>query len=62
MPAPGLAWQACWKKAEIELELVTNIDILLMPEKGIQGGICHAIDRYAKRNDKYMKNYDKNIK
>ena len=33
-----------------------------MPEKGIQGGICHAIDRYAKGNDKYMKNYDKNIK
>ena len=35
--------------------------MLLMVEKGIQGGICHAIHRYAKANNKYMKNYDKNI-
>ena len=31
-----------------------------MVEKGIRGGICHAIHRYAKSNNKYMKNYDKN--
>ena len=35
--------------------------MLLMVEKGVRGGICHAIHRYAKANDKYMKNYDKNI-
>ena len=33
-----------------------------MVEKGIRGGICHAIHRYAKANNKYMKNYDKNQK
>ena len=35
--------------------------MLLMVEKGIRGGICHAIHRYDKANIKYMKNYDKNI-
>ena len=29
-----------------------------MVEKGITGGICHAIHRYAEANKKYMKNYD----
>ena len=31
-----------------------------MVEEGIKGGICHSIHRYAKANNKYMKNYDKN--
>ena len=34
--------------------------MLLMAEKGIREGICHAIYRYAKANNKYMKKYDKN--
>ena len=58
--APGLAWQACLKKAEVELELITNVDMLFMIEKGIRGGICHAIHRYGKANNKYMICYSEN--
>ena len=52
LSAPGLAWQACLKKTGVRLKLLTDIDMLLMVEKGIRGGICHAIHRYAKANNK----------
>ena len=45
---------------EVNLEFLTDADMLLMVEKGIRGGICYAIHRYAKANNRYMKNYDKN--
>ena len=61
MSAPGLAWQACLKKRKVELELLANIDMLLIVEKGTRGGIYQAIHRHAKANDKYMKNYNKDV-
>ena len=57
---PGLAWQTCLKKTNVKLELLTDYDMLLMAEEEIRGGICNAIYRHAKANNKYMKNYDKN--
>ena len=59
LSAPGLAWQACLKKTRIKSELLTDINMLLMVEKGISGGICHAIQKHVEANKKYMKNYDK---
>ena len=50
------------KETEVKLEILTDYDMLLMVEKGVKGGICHTIHRYAKANKKYMKDYDKNKK
>ena len=57
---PGLAWQACLKKTNVKLELLTDYDMLLMVEEGIRGRICHSIHRHAKANNKHMNNYNKN--
>ena len=59
LSALGLAWKAALKSTKVKLDLLTDIDMLLLVEKGIRGGICHSIYRYTKANNKYMKNYDK---
>ena len=43
LSAPGLAWQTALKKTKVKLDLLTDIDMLLLVEKGIRGGICHSI-------------------
>ena len=58
--APGLTLQAALKKTRIKVNLLPDIDMLLMVEKGSRRGICHSIYRYAKASNKYMKDYDKN--
>ena len=45
--ALGLPWQAALKSTKIQLNLLTDIDILLKLEEGIIGGIYHAIHQYA---------------
>ena len=61
LSAPRLAWPACLKKTRVELEQFTDYNMLLMTEKGIKDQKCDVIQRYAKANNKYMRNCDKNI-
>ena len=58
--APGLAWEAAFKKSKVKLDLLSDINMLLMVEKGIRREIFHFIYRYAIANNKYVKSYDKN--
>ena len=57
--APGLAWQAALKRSGVKLEILTDINLLLIFENGMRGRICNSISRYAKANNKYIKNFDK---
>ena len=49
---PGLSLEACLKLSKVKLELLTDLDMLLMFEKGIRGSISQAIHKYAKSNNK----------
>ena len=52
LSAPGFSWDSCLKKTGIKLELLTDNEMLLLFEKGIRGGICTVIHKYAKANNK----------
>ena len=58
--APGLAWLAASKNSKVKVVLPTDINMLLMVEEGIRGGIRHYSYQYSKANNKHTKDYDKN--
>ena len=58
--SPGLAWDACLKMTEVKLDLLSDVDMLLMIEKGIRGGISMVSKRFARANNTYMgKKFDR---
>ena len=52
--APGLAWDATLQITKVQLELLSNPDMLLMIESGIRGAIATISHRHAKANNEYM--------
>ena len=58
--SPGLAWQAALKMTAVQLELLTDIDMHLMIERGTRGGVSVISHRWAKANNPYIPDYDSN--
>ena len=55
---PSLAFQAMLKVTKVEIETFTDIDMILMTEKGIRGGLTQVTKKHAVANNKYLPNYD----
>ena len=49
---PGLVLEACLKMTQVKLELLTDIDMILLFQKGIRGGISQTVKRYSSANNK----------
>ena len=56
--SPGSSWDAMLKMTGVKLEKTSDIDMYLFIEKGLRGGISYIAKRYAKANNKYLKDYD----
>lgn len=56
--SPGLAWQAMLKMTKCDLQLLTDIDMVLMVESAVRGGITQCVTRHVKANNMYLPNYD----
>lgn len=58
LTAPSLSFDAMLLKTDVKLELINDLEIIRMIQKGIRGGICLCSTRYSKANNKYLQTYD----
>ena len=57
--SPGLSWDVMLKMTGIKLEKISDIDMYYFIEKGTRGGVSYIAQKYAKANNKYMNDYDR---
>ena len=57
---PGLSWDSALRMTKASLDLLTDIDMVTMIEKGIRGGISCAMTHHAKANNPKVPNYNPN--
>ena len=57
---PGFALDAMLTMIDINLKLITDIDMYQMVETGLRGGVSYIANRYSKPNNEYLSDYDKN--
>ena len=57
--APSLAFEAMLKITKARIELFTDIDMVLMTQKAVRGGLTQVIKKHAIANNKYLPAYDK---
>lgn len=53
LTAPGLSWDAMLKETGVNLELLTDYEMLQFVQSGIRGGISQVSKRYAKSNNQF---------
>lgn len=56
--APGFSWDAMLLYTNVKLELVNNLEIYPMLEKGVRGGLAQCTLRHATPNNKYLSDFD----
>ncbi|KAK3083783.1 hypothetical protein FSP39_003181 [Pinctada imbricata] len=56
--SPGLAWEAMLKMSKVKLQLLDDIDMVLMIEKGVRGGVSMISKKFAKANNPMVPDYD----
>ena len=59
---PTLAFEAMLKMTKVKTELLTDIDMVLMTEKAIRGGLTQVVRKHEIANNKYLATYDKTKK
>ena len=59
---PSLAFEAMLKITKVKIELLTDIDMVLVSEKPIRGGLTQVIRKHGVANNKYLPTYDKTKK